>query len=242
METCNGKTCLVLDIGGVVSVYSATKITSLSPRQMKNAFDSPAWHDFERGLISLQECNDAISEKFGLSLHAWQTALKQLFESLTPNLELIAAVRELKYIYPSLRVYGLSNMPKPYYDQLKPTIDSWNIFDKFYPTSELGARKPDIACFERFLERVEREPQECILVDDGLANILAARALGFEALHFDNTNTAIRTLHNTLGDSVERGLAYLHRNAGNMFSESTSGEIHRDNFSQLIILQCIGDR
>jgi FMN phosphatase YigB (HAD superfamily) len=49
----------------------------------------------------------------------------------------------------------------------------------------LGARKPDPELYERALERYGADAGDAFLVDDNLANIEGARAVGITAHHFD---------------------------------------------------------
>ena len=44
--------------------------------------------------------------------------------------------------------------------------------------------KPDPAIFELMLERIGHPAERCVFIDDSAENIEAAKALGFDALHF----------------------------------------------------------
>jgi putative hydrolase of the HAD superfamily len=45
-------------------------------------------------------------------------------------------------------------------------------------------RKPDEAIYELALAMTQREPQECVFIDDREVNLECARRLGMHALHF----------------------------------------------------------
>ncbi|KAK5989643.1 Sesquiterpene cyclase astC [Cladobotryum mycophilum] len=233
---------LVLDIGNVLFMYSAVHVAALSFRQLKNALDSPAWYEYERGKVSKQDCDGQIAKDFGFDLNNWNDALNQLRASLQPNKDFIAAIRQLKLTYPELRVYGMTNMPKQDFEQLMPVIKNWGIFDEVYASSALGSRKPDIDSYEKFVGETNLSPEACIFVDDRLENVIAAQSFGFQALLFKDTSSTITSLHNLLGDPITRGHSYLQRNAKNLFSRITTGEIQKDNYGQLLILQCTGNR
>ncbi|RSL44801.1 hypothetical protein CEP54_014532 [Fusarium duplospermum] len=123
---------LVLDLGGVLLLYSAKNVETLSPRQISNALDSPIWHDYERGKVSPKSCYNSIYRDFGFNLNVWAEALDAMKESLQPNNELIDEIKRLKLTYPQLKVFGLSNIPAQDFQLLKPLIDTWGIFDDFY--------------------------------------------------------------------------------------------------------------
>lgn len=56
-------------------------------------------------------------------------------------------------------------------------------FDKLYLSYQMGITKPDINIFKRMLEDGNMVPEETLFIDDGLANIEAARSLGLDTLH-----------------------------------------------------------
>lgn len=51
-------------------------------------------------------------------------------------------------------------------------------------SGEIGARKPEPAIFERFLEDAHTEAGRCLFVDDKVRNLDGARALGFQTAWF----------------------------------------------------------
>ncbi|PHH78442.1 hypothetical protein CDD80_6849 [Ophiocordyceps camponoti-rufipedis] len=237
-------TSLVLDLGGVFAIYSPqVQSTSLTTRQIQNVLDSPCWHEFERGIISREECYAQLTATFKIHLDDWQLVIKLMVEELKINVELIAAVRSLKKAHPKLRVYGLSNIAQPDLEFMKTLIQSWGIFDEFYASSDSGHRKPEAGIYKYFLDRSGERARDCIFVDDKLENVITARILGFREVLFKDTKSVVRELHNLLDkDPVARGMAFLRSHAGDLFCETTSGEKHVENYSQLLILQNTGDR
>ncbi|MGH9775446.1 MAG: HAD family hydrolase [Candidatus Acidiferrales bacterium] len=55
-------------------------------------------------------------------------------------------------------------------------------FAAFFSSCYLGERKPDAAIFRAALNITQRQPQECIFIDDRPLNIEAARVLGMQAV------------------------------------------------------------
>ncbi|RSM04539.1 hypothetical protein CEP52_006756 [Fusarium oligoseptatum] len=233
---------LALDVGGVLLFYSASNIKTLTPRQISNALDSPIWHDYERGKISKKICYDRICRQFGFDPNTWIEALDTMRKSLHPNVELIDEIKRLKLANPQLKVVGLSNIPAEDFQQLKPLVDTCGIFDEFYASCLTSQRKPDVACYERFLEDGKISPETCVFVDGRIENVVVAQSLGFRSLHFNDTPSAVTTLRNLFGDPVSRGLDFLSRNAKKLFCETDTGEIQPDNYSQLTILEHTGNR
>lgn len=234
-------TALVLDLGGVC--FSTPKLdVGLPPRKIANALDSPPWHEYERGKLSQLACYKQVASMFGLEVDTWANAIFHLTKGQQVNNDFVSTIRQLKAMYPDLKVYCLSNIPGPAFIQLKDIISHWNIFDAVYTSAQSGYRKPDVAAFQNFLTVTREEPESCIFVDDRLENVVVAQSLGFHSLCFHDTATAVSTLHNLLGDPIERGMEFLKRNAKNLYCVTNDGEIHKDNFSQLLIFQNTGDR
>lgn len=232
---------LVLDLGGVL--LSTPKVpVGLSPRQVKDALDSPIWHEYETGKISQRDCYDRVAKTFGLDVQTWAVAMLKLTVGQEPNMELISAIQQLKSMHTGLRVFCLSNIPKPALRLLRETIAGWGIIDELHTSATSGFRKPDMAALSSFSSSTHNTPGSCIFIDDRVENVISAQSLGFQALLFQNTVSTVTALHNLLGDAAARGMAYLHQHAGDLFSVTDAGKAHKDNFSQLLILQNTGER
>ena len=61
-------------------------------------------------------------------------------------------------------------------------------FDKMFLSYELKSIKPDALIFERMIELGQLNPVECLFFDDGLANVEAAKKLGFQTYHVTDDN------------------------------------------------------
>ena len=46
--------------------------------------------------------------------------------------------------------------------------------------------KPDSRIYEILLERIGRQPDDCIFIDDAPHNVATARQLGFDTIRFEN--------------------------------------------------------
>lgn len=56
-------------------------------------------------------------------------------------------------------------------------------FTFFFSSCFLGVRKPEVKIFEMALQVTQRNPGECLFIDDREENIRAAKAFGFNAIH-----------------------------------------------------------
>jgi putative hydrolase of the HAD superfamily len=105
--------------------------------------------------------------------------LKRMFGASSTQAEMLDLVRELRAS--GLRTGMLSNswgLTDAYpYDLLA------ELFDDAVISAQVGMRKPEERIFRLAAERLGVAPAECVFVDDVDGNIVAARALGFTAIH-----------------------------------------------------------
>ena len=61
-------------------------------------------------------------------------------------------------------------------------------FQAFFSSCYLGVRKPEEQIYRLALEISQREPEECILIDDRGLNLECARELGMHTIQFKNVD------------------------------------------------------
>ncbi|KAL1942842.1 hypothetical protein VTO73DRAFT_5082 [Trametes versicolor] len=196
---------LILDLGDVLFSWSAETRTSIPPRQLKDIMNGATWHEYERGRLSQAEAYARVGREFSISPDAIVEAFKQARESLRPNEELLALVRELKARYAGqLRVFALSNISLPDYEFIVALPTDWSIFDKVFASAVLGERKPDLAAYEKVLAETGIDPATAVFVDDKLENVEAARSLGIHGIVFDKQEGVFAALRKAFGDKVQQ--------------------------------------
>ena len=195
---------LILDLGDVLFTWSAVTTTSIPPRLLKDIMNSPTWFEYERGRVSQAECYARVGEEFGVPQADVDEALKQARESLRPNEELLALVRELKARFAGrLRVFALSSISLPDYEYVIKLPTDWSIFDKVFPSALLGERKPDLAAYEKVVQETGVDPSTTVFVDDKIENVEAARTLGIHGIVFDKQEGVFQALRKVFGDRVQ---------------------------------------
>ena len=120
----------------------------------------------------------------------------------------------------------------------------WSIFDKVFASGIEGMRKPDLCFFQHVIKEIGVHPSKIIMVDDTTENVCAARSQGMHALLVDKSLPSIGgRLGNLLQDQVRRAQVFLQDNAGKHYCtvEGHDDIIVKDNFSQLIIWELLGD-
>lgn len=59
-------------------------------------------------------------------------------------------------------------------------------FESFFSSCYLGIRKPDVEIYRRVLEITQRQPGECVMIDDRELNLECAHELGMHTIQFQN--------------------------------------------------------
>ena len=90
----------------------------------------------------------------------------------------------------SYGIYILSNASNVWFDQLfKHNFESQiGTFDGVLLSGEAKVLKPNPQIFSMFLEKFALNPQECLMLDDKVSNIQAAKDFGMRGVVFDANN------------------------------------------------------
>lgn len=70
-----------------------------------------------------------------------------------------------------------------------------DIFDAFLSSCWLGLRKPSRRFYHRALQIAQANPRESLFIDDRAHNITAAKALGFQVIHYTSADKLLQELH-----------------------------------------------
>ena len=104
-------------------------------------------------------------------------------ESITgpiwPTVAILQSLKSSGYL-----LYGLSNWPEEKYKLVRPRYAFFDWFDDIVISGEVKIAKPDEGIFTLLLERIHREPCQCLYIDDSIANIEVARGIGFKTIHY----------------------------------------------------------
>jgi 2-haloacid dehalogenase len=103
----------------------------------------------------------------------------------------VEIIEKLKVV--GCRLYGLSNWSAEKFTIVRQKFEVFNLFEEIVISGEVKLLKPDPAIFRLLLRRIKRQPEECLLVDDSLPNILTAQKMGFFTHHF--TSPALLELY-----------------------------------------------
>jgi FMN phosphatase YigB (HAD superfamily) len=83
-------------------------------------------------------------------------------------------------------MHALSNYPI-WYEMIESKLQLSRYLDWSFVSCRTGVRKPDRRAFLGAAESLQVSPGECVLIDDQLRNIEAARSVGMDAIHRQTT-------------------------------------------------------
>ncbi|MDP3734747.1 MAG: HAD family phosphatase [Nanoarchaeota archaeon] len=96
---------------------------------------------------------------------------------------ILPLIKKLKWKY---KTALLTNDVRDWLEELSAVYSLPSYFDVILPSYEAKVAKPDSAIFRRLLQDLHCNAEECIYIDDLEKNITAARALGFNVIHFSS--------------------------------------------------------
>jgi 2-haloacid dehalogenase len=104
---------------------------------------------------------------------------ESLGESLTGSVEIMKELKQAGYL-----LYGLSNWSAETFPHVRQKHDFFNLLDDMVISGQVGHVKPHPEIFQILLDRIGRPAQECLFIDDALANIHQAQKMGFATILF----------------------------------------------------------
>ena len=135
-----------------------------------------------------------LSKEFPHYSHLIQAFHDHWVESLGDSIDgTIEIMKELKQAgYP---LYGLSNWSAETFPYARQKHDFFDLFDDMVISGEVGHVKPHPEIFQILLDRIGRHAEECLFIDDSLANIEQAQNMGFATVHFQSPEQLKDALH-----------------------------------------------
>lgn len=95
--------------------------------------------------------------------------------------ETVALLYKLKKKY---KLYGLTNWPAETIPVAYERFSFFKEFDGIVVSGEEKMIKPDEPIFLLLLQRFQLKAENCIFIDDNIANIKAAEKVSLHAIHF----------------------------------------------------------
>jgi len=140
------------------------------------------WGDFDRGVVEPPELARRIAARTGLTVGEVQAVIDGCQREPEPLSDTVAWLRRLHA--QGRPLHYLSNMPEPSAAYFERTHDFMKLFESGVFSSRVKLLKPDPAIYEHAAAVFGRAPSQLLFLDDHLPNIAAAKAAGWQAVHF----------------------------------------------------------
>lgn len=140
------------------------------------------WADFDRGIVEVSALVARIAARTGLSEPEVRRVVEAVPAELQPMPDTVALLRRLHA--QGRRLHYLSNMPAPYAEHLERTYDFLGCFESGVVSARVRQIKPEPGIFDAASRIFGAAPSELLFIDDVPVNVQAARAAGWQALHF----------------------------------------------------------
>ena len=188
---------VVFDLGAVLLSWEPVALVQAQfPRHAPTAeaahqlarqmFHHEDWLGFDRGTHDLDDAIGRMALRLSLPSDRLTEVLAPMGERLEPievTVDLLASLKRRRDAGEDLRLYYLSNMPVPYARVLEFRHAFFRWFDGGIFSGDVLMIKPQPAIYALLAERYGLVAEETVFIDDSLANVEAARAFGWSAIH-----------------------------------------------------------
>lgn len=151
-------------------------------------------HDYETGRISTKHFLDRLQAfmNFKGTPLEMRRIWDEIFEPMEENIEIM---RRIKSRYP---VGLISNINESHLNYIETQYEFIHEIPERVYSCRAGARKPDSAIYRSAMDRFNVEPGKTLFIDDVEENILGARALGMNTIHYTAGMDLLTELQNYL--------------------------------------------
>ena len=150
------------------------------------------WAAFDRGTIEPEALAQAIARRTGLAVHDTRKVIEGVPHELLPVEGTVALLRRLHAA--GHRLFYLSNMPESYARHLQASHDFLALFSDGVFSARVKLIKPEPEIYAHALRVFGIEAEHTLFIDDVAHNAEAARAAGWQAVHFMNPQQCEREL------------------------------------------------
>lgn len=124
----------------------------------------------------------------------WEKMLKC---ELPESIDLLKELKSMGY-----GIYGLTNWSAEKIGYAFANYSFFSLFDGIVVSGVEKVVKPDRKIYEILLERYSLKPGECVFIDDNQDNVDMAKALGINAIRFDNIGNVKEHLETLLNKQL----------------------------------------
>jgi 2-haloacid dehalogenase len=181
---------VVFDFGGVLIGWDPRNLYSrFFPEQPQAMEDFLAeisfmeWNAEQDKGRPFAEAVASLAKQFPQHAHLINAYQENWRESITGiidgTVELLRALKKRGHL-----LYGLSNWSTETFSMVRHEFEFFNLFDEIILSGEVKLIKPEPEIFELCQRKIGKPASQCLFIDDSKPNIITARKLGFDTVHF----------------------------------------------------------
>ncbi len=183
---------IVFDCFGVLYLTAEQSLVENWPQHTNEILEIRGQADY--GLLTREEYITEVSHIVGAEP---ETVAKLSAASHVINSPLITYIeKELK---PHYKIGMVSNIGRGWIQNMFDEYLLENVFDIVIQSGDEGVTKPHPQIFELCAERLDLDPDQCIMVDDLPENIAGADAAGMKGIVYGNMRDLQKELSKLLG-------------------------------------------
>ena len=192
-------TTIIFDIGNVLADFTWREHfagfgydDAMIERLAAATVMSPQWNEYDRGLMSDQEIEDAFisnDPEIASDIHKVLTDVKTIVRR---NDYAIPWIKELKS--KGYRCLYLSNFSRKAETECAHALDFLPHMDGGILSYQDKVIKPMPEIYQLLIDRYDLKPEECVFMDDTLCNLEGAAKFGIHTIHFRTQAQAIEEL------------------------------------------------
>lgn len=191
---------IIFDIGNVLLNFQPEEfLTQYYSKEvmgdlMTIIFASDEWVELDLGTMMIDDVIQSLTLKHPHYHDEIEFVLRKWTEMLTPINEHVHIAYALKNA--GYHLYLLSNFHYEAIQSMFDQYDFFHIFEGGVISAYEQAVKPEEKIYHILLERYHLSPQECLFIDDSLANILTAKRLGIQGIHLPYNSSLMTEIKN----------------------------------------------
>jgi 2-haloacid dehalogenase len=181
---------IIFDFGGVLIGWNPRDLFSRyfpgQPQAVENFLNEinfMEWNAQQDKGRPFSEGVALLSKQFPHYAHVIRAYPEHYKETITGSIQgtvnLLQMLKEKGY-----SLCGLSNWSVETFSKVRPDFEFFNLFDDIILSGEVKLLKPEPEIYKLCLQRIGRQADECLFIDDTEPNIVTAKKMGFDTVHF----------------------------------------------------------
>ncbi len=169
-------------------------LLKIDPKKIKVDYLKKVEKEFDilmKGKITEEEFWNQLINKtnINLSIPELKKAVRENFEEIKGTREIIERLKKSGF-----KLGLLSNHSKEWIDHCNNRFDYHKLFDSILYSFEIGICKPNREIYLKILQKLKKEPQNCLFIDDSIENVISAKKLGINTILFKTPEQLLKDL------------------------------------------------